>query len=117
METVNDQQRENQQDDVQRITNGFPKEHGFKSAAVGLAYIQSCYNTSIEDIILGKLWPEPSPSLLTFSDIYEISNAASFIGRLDLQIDWLSYLQDRFLLSELESQKLESEKNDLMWEA
>ena len=114
METVNNQQRENQQDDVQKITSGFPKEHGFKSAAVGLAYIQSCYNTSIDDMILGRLWPESPHSLLTFSDLYQISKAANSIGRLDLQIDWLFYLHANFNLSEHEYRKLEKEKKELM---
>ena len=100
--------------EVQKIASGFPKEDGFKSAAVGLAYIQSCYNTSVDDIVLGKLWPNTPHSLKTFSDVYQISKAASLIGRLDLQIDWIFYIQANFNHSEFQFQMLEKEKEELL---
>ena len=100
--------------EIQEIARDFPEEDGFKSAAVGLAYIQSCYNISIDDMILGRLWPDSSNSLLTFSDLYQISKAANSIGRLDLQIDWLFYLHANFILPELEYRKLGKEKEELM---
>lgn len=100
--------------EIPKIANGFPKEDGFKSAAVGLAYIQSCYNTSIDDIVLGKLWPDTPHKLNTFSDLYPLSQAASIIGRLDLQIDWFFYLQANLNLSEFQYKKIEKEKEELM---
>ena len=100
--------------EIQEIVSGFPEEDGFKAAAVGLAYIQSCYNTSIDDMIQGRLWPDSPHSLLTFTDLYQISKAANSIGRLDLQIDWLFYLHANFNLSEHEYRKLEKEKEELM---
>ena len=106
--------KDERKNEIPKIASGFPKEDGFKSAAVGLAYIQSCYNTSIDDIVLGKLWPVTPHSLKTFSDLYQISKAASLIGRLDLQIDWFFYLQANFNLSEFQYKKLEEEKAELM---
>ena len=81
---------------------------------MGLAYIQSCYNTSVDEIVLGKIWPNTPHSLKTFSDVYQISKAASLIGRLDLQIDWLLYLQANFNIPEFQFQMLEKEKEELM---
>ena len=105
---------EERRNKIQKIPSGFPIEDGFQSAAVGLAYIQSCYNISVDDIVLGKIWPNSPHSLKTFSDVYQISRAASLIGRLDLQIDWLFYLQANFNLSEFQLPMLEKGKEELM---
>ena len=100
--------------EIQELASGFPEEDGFKSAAVGLAYIQSSYNASIDDFILGKLWPGSPHSLKKFSDLYQISKAAKSIGRLDLQIDWLLHLDAHFSLSEFQFKKLKREKEKSM---
>ena len=79
--------------DVSKLSKiELPSEKMFvEGAGLGIIQIQIHHRkVKIDDIVKGDILGHVSPHLLSSEDCYQLSLAARDLGRLDLQIDWLT---------------------------